>query len=389
MFTQDEIQYITDLRQDIHANPELKYEENRTSEIVRKELESLGYQVISGVAKTGVVGVLETNKPGPCIAFRADMDALPILENTGLSYASNHQGKMHACGHDGHTATLLLAARWLARNKEQLIGTIKLLFQPAEEGGNGADKMVQEGVLETPKVDAIFGYHNRPGFPSNLVFVKPNSAMGGNDTFDVTIKGKAGHSAMPHLAIDPIYIAANIVQQTQGLVGRSKSPLKHGVITVSKFHAGTADNIIPAEAELTINIRSDSPESREQLAGHIENLIKGNCLAFGADYSIDHKHNVPPLCNPPAYADFVLEVAKEILPNHDIEKLDYMPTMGAEDFAFYLEHVPGCFFFVGNGVDCAYLHNEKYNFNDDILSTAASVFVGIALNASRLTNILK
>ncbi len=386
MFTKEEIEYVTQLRRDIHQHPELKYEESRTSEIVRQVLENLGYQVQTGIAGTGVVGLLEGKQPGPCIAFRADMDALPILEKTGLSYASKHEGKMHACGHDGHTATLLLAAHWLARHKESLHGTIKLIFQPAEEGGNGAEKMVQEGVLENPKVEAIFGYHNRPGFASNLIFVKPNSAMGGNDTFDVVIKGKAGHSAMPHLANDPIYIAANIVQQTQGLVGRSKSPLKHGVITVSKFHAGSADNVIPETAELTINIRSDSPESREQLAGRLENIVKGNCLAFGAEYTMTAKHSVPPLCNPPAYADVVLEAARKVMPNHAIEKLDYMPTMGAEDFAFYLEKVPGCFFFIGNGTDCAYLHNEKYNFNDDILSTAAGVFVGLAQHYCGIQN---
>ncbi|NOL48694.1 M20 metallopeptidase family protein [Pelistega europaea] len=378
MFTQEEIQYAIHLRHDIHQHPELKYEENRTSKLVEKELRMLGFQVQTGIAGTGVVGLLQSDIPGPCIAFRADMDALPILEKTGLEYASQHDGKMHACGHDGHTATLLLAARWLANHRAELKGTIKLIFQPAEEGGNGAEKMVKEGVLDNPRVEAIFGYHNRPGFPAKLVFVKPNSAMGGNDTFDVTIKGKAGHSAMPSLAIDPIYVAANIVQQTQGLVGRSKSPLKHGVITVSQFHAGSADNIIPEQANIVINIRSDSPESREQLAGRLENLIKGNCLAFGAEYSMVAKHSVPPLCNPPAYADVVLEATKKVMPDHPLQRLDYMPTMGAEDFAFYLEQVPGCFFFVGNGEDCAYLHNEKYNFNDEILSTAAGVFVGLA-----------
>jgi hippurate hydrolase len=378
MFSQEEVQHAIAIRHDLHAHPELRYEEHRTADIVATELEGLGYEVQRGVAKTGVVALLHGAQEGPCIAFRADMDALPIAEKTGLAYASKHQGKMHACGHDGHTATLLLAARYFAKHKDAFKGTIKLLFQPAEEGGNGAELMVKEGVLENPRVEAIFGYHNRPGYPAKQILLRPNSAMGSNDSYELTIYGKAGHSAMPHLAIDPIYIGANIVQQTQGLVGRGKSPLKHGVITVSTFHAGTASNIIPETAKLTINIRSDSAETRQQLSGRIEALIKANCEVFGAKYHLEHINHMPALINPPEQVNEVQQALNKYLPEHDVVTLDYMPTMGAEDFSFYLEKVPGCFLFVGLGEDVPYLHNEMYNFNDEILDTAASAFVAIA-----------
>lgn len=378
MFSQEDIQHAINIRQDLHAHPELRYEEHRTANIVAAELENLGYEVQRGIAKTGVVALLQSTQEGPCIAFRADMDALPIREKTGLPYASKHEGKMHACGHDGHTAALLLAARYFAKHRTSFKGAIKLIFQPAEEGGNGADLMVKEGVLENPQVEAIFGYHNRPGYPVNQILLRPNSAMGGNDSYELTIYGKAGHSAMPHLAIDPIYIGANIVQQAQGLVGRGKSPLKHGVITVSTFHAGTASNVISETAKLTINIRSDSAETRQQLSGRIEALIKGNCEAFGAKYQLEHINHMPPLVNPPEQVDEVLQALNKYMPEQDVVKLDYMPTMGAEDFSFYLEHVPGCFLFVGLGEDVPYLHNEMYNFNDEILDTAASAFVAIA-----------
>ncbi len=377
MFAQEDIARAIRIRHHIHENPEIKYEEHKTASLVAEELKRLGYDVQTGIAKTGVVGLLQGKEKGPVIAFRADMDALPIVERTNLSYQSQIKGKMHACGHDGHTATLLLAASWIAKNKEHLKGTIKLIFQPAEEGGNGAALMIEEGVLDNPKVDAIFGYHNRPGYEEKMVFAKTNSAMCGNDTYIITIKGKSGHSSMPNRAIDPIYIAACIIQQTQGIVGKLKSPLHAGVITITQFQAGTADNVIPAEATFTLSIRSDSPECRSDLISNLENLIKGCCLPFGADYTIEHKYSIPALVNKPQFVDIVLKAARVVLPHHRIEKIDYLPTMGGEDFAFYLNQIDGCFFFVGNG-QSSYLHNDDYNFNDEILHTAASVFVGIA-----------
>lgn len=376
MFSDTQIEEATALRRKLHQHPELKFQENHTSMLVAKKLKVLGYQVTEGIATTGVMAELDTGREGPVIAFRADMDALPIKEANTLEYSSQREGLMHACGHDGHTAALLLAAETIAAIRNELCGHIKLLFQPAEEGGNGADLMVKAGVLKNPDVDAIFGYHNRPGFPTGQLFVKPGSAMGGNDTYKITVEGLSGHAAMPHLAVDPIYVGASLIQQLQGLVGRHKSPLEAGVITVAAFHAGDAANVIPGQAELLVNIRSDRPSSREALAGKLHQITAGVCNAHGAQFHLEHLHQVPPLVNDYEWSERVLAIANKHNVSTDIQQLDYMPTMGAEDFAFYLQEVPGCFFFVGNG-DSAYLHNEHYDFNDAILPVAGGMFVAL------------
>ncbi|MCG7576486.1 MULTISPECIES: amidohydrolase [unclassified Halomonas] len=376
-FTQPQIDDAVAVRHQLHQHPELKFEETDTAKRVAERLTSLGYKVTEGIATTGVLAELDTGRKGPVIAFRADMDALPIKEANGFAHRSQREGLMHACGHDGHTATLLLAAEAIIAKRDQLCGYIKLLFQPGEEGGNGADEMVKAGVLKNPQVDAIFGYHNRPGFAEGQLFVKPGSAMGGNDTFKITIEGVSGHAAMPHLAVDPIYVGASLVQQLQGLVGRHKSPLEAGVITVAAFHAGDAANVIPGQAELLVNIRSDRESSRAALVGQLEQVVNGVCSAHGARFQLEHQHQIPPLVNDAAWSERVLAIAAEHGVSTDIQQLDYMPTMGAEDFAFYLQEVPGCFFFVGNG-DSAYLHNERYDFNDAILPVAGGMFVALA-----------
>ncbi|MGA4494902.1 M20 metallopeptidase family protein [Vreelandella venusta] len=377
MFSDKQVGEATALRHRLHQHPELKFQENNTAALVAERLKALGYRVTEGIATTGVMAELATGREGPVIAFRADMDALPIEEVNTFEHRSQRQGLMHACGHDGHTATLLLAAEAIMAQRDELCGHIKLLFQPGEEGGNGADIMVKAGVLENPKVDAIFGYHNRPGFPTGQLFVKPGPAMGGNDTYKVTIEGTSGHAAMPHLAVDPIYVGASLIQQLQGLVSRHKSPLEAGVITVAAFHAGGAANVIPGQAELLVNIRSDRPSSREALAGKLEQVTAGVCAAHSAQFHLEHLHQVPPLVNDSAWSERVLTIANKYAVSHDIQQLDYMPTMGAEDFAFYLQEVPGCFFFVGNG-DSAYLHNEHYDFNDAVLPVAGGMFVALA-----------
>ncbi len=377
MFSDKQVGEATALRHRLHQHPELKFQENNTAALVAERLKVLGYRVTEGIATTGVMAELATGREGPVIAFRADMDALPIEEVNTFEHRSQRQGLMHACGHDGHTATLLLAAEAIMAQRDELCGHIKLLFQPGVEGGNGADIMVKAGVLENPKVDAIFGYHNRPGFPTGQLFVKPGPAMGGNDTYKVTIEGTSGHAAMPHLAVDPIYVGASLIQQLQGLVSRHKSPLEAGVITVAAFHAGDAANVIPGQAELLVNIRSDRPSSREALAGKLEQVTAGVCAAHSAQFHLEHLHQVPPLVNDSAWSERVLTIANKYAVSHDIQQLDYMPTMGAEDFAFYLQEVPGCFFFVGNG-DSAYLHNEHYDFNDAVLPVAGGMFVALA-----------
>lgn len=377
MFDDNQLARAVALRRDLHRHPELKFEETRTAARVAERLRELGYRVREGVARTGVVAELDTGRPGPVIALRADMDALPVHEANAFAHRSCHEGRMHACGHDGHTATLMLAAEAIMARRGELKGHLKLLFQPGEEGGNGAERMVREGVLEAPRVDAIFGYHNRPGFEAGMLFAKPGSAMGGNDTYRVVVEGRSGHAAMPHLAVDPIYVGSSIVQQLQGLTARHKSPLRAGVITVAAFHAGDAANVIPGEAELLINIRNDSDEAREALAGRLEQVVQGVCLAHGAGYRLEPLHHVPPLVNDPYWAEVVLKAGRAHGVSPRIERIDYMPTMGAEDFAFYLREVPGCFFFVGNGAQGAYLHNERYEFNDAILPVAAGTFVAL------------
>lgn len=376
MFDDHQVQDATRLRRHLHCHPELKFEEIATAEMVAERLRTLGYRVTEGIATTGVMAELDTGRDGPVIAFRADMDALPIHEANAFEHRSSHAGLMHACGHDGHTASLMLAAEAIIAMQDQLCGHLKLLFQPGEEGGNGAARMVEAGVLDNPRVSAIFGYHNRPGFDEGQLFVKPGPAMGGNDTYRVTLTGRSGHAAMPHLAVDPIYVGASLVQQLQGLVGRHKSPLEAGVITVAAFHAGDAANVIPGQAELIVNIRSDRLSSRDALAGRLERVVSGVCAAHGADFALEHLHQVPPLVNDAEWAERVLAMAKTHGVSHDIQRLDYMPTMGAEDFSFYLQEVPGCFFFVGNG-DSAYLHNEHYDFNDNILPVAGGMFVAL------------
>lgn len=377
MFDTEAIQQAAADRHYIHQHPELQYEEHGTAALVAQRLSALGYEVKTGVAGTGVLATLDTERAGAVIALRADMDALPIEEANDLPYRSEYSGKMHACGHDGHTATLLLAATEIMRRKAQLSGVIKLIFQPAEEGGNGAEKMVKAGVLENPRVDAVFGYHNRPGYETGAIFAKAGSTMGGNDTFYLTLQGRSGHSAMPHLAVDPIYLGAAVIMQLQGIVSRAKSPLKAGVISVTGFEAGNADNIIPETAKIIINIRSDSAESHRQLVGKLEDLIAGVCAPFEAEFRLEHIHHIPPLENHRGETERALRAIQAILPQADVQQIDYMPTMGAEDFAYYLQERPGCFFFVGNGIDSAYLHNHRYDFNDAILPTAAAAFVGI------------
>lgn len=375
MFSQQEIQHAVALRRHFHAHPEMKFEEHGTAKRVAEELRALGYQVAEGIAATGVVGVLDTGRAGPTIALRADMDALPIVEQSGAPYASSTPGVMHACGHDGHTATLLLAAVRIAAMKDRLKGKVKLVFQPGEEGGLGAEKMIEEGVLDG--VDAIFGYHNRPGFPQGEVFVKSGSAMGGCDQFELTIHGRSGHASRPDQAIDPIYVGTLVVQALQGIVSRQVSPLEAGVVTVAQFHAGTAGNVIPATAKLVINSRNSSPKVRDRIVTQIEAVVAGICQSYGARFDLKNVLSIPALINDEAQSRFVLDAAARRFPAGQVKAIDFMPTIGSEDFAFFLQKIPGCFFFVGLGEDRPYLHDDRYDFNDEILPAAAGTFVAI------------
>ena len=375
MFDKQDIAQAVTLRRFFHAHPELKFEEHQTAAKVAEVLRELGYDVTEGVAGTGVIGMLDTGRPGKTVALRADMDALPILEQTGAEYTSSKPGLMHACGHDGHTATLLLAAMQIAKRRDTLNGRVKLVFQPGEEGGLGADKMVKAGVLDG--VDAIFGYHNRPGFPAGRVFVKANAAMGGCDQFELSLFGRSGHAARPDQSVDPIYIGTLVVQALQGIVARQVSPLEAGVVTVAQFNAGTAGNVIPAKAELVINSRNSSPRVRDIIVQQIDAVIAGICQAYGATYELRNVLSIPAVMNDPQQSRFVVDAAAKRFPAGQVETIDFMPTIGSEDFAFFLEKTPGCFFFVGIGEDKPYLHNADYDFNDDILPVAAGTFVAI------------
>ncbi|MGJ4929177.1 M20 metallopeptidase family protein [Bradyrhizobium sp. HKCCYLS2038] len=381
VFSKPAIAEATAIRQHLHANPELRYEECQTADLVASRLKALGYDVTEGVAKTGVVGLLDTGRPGPTIAFRADMDALPIEEQTGLSYASRNPGKMHACGHDGHTASLLLAARKLAEDHDHLSGRLKLLFQPAEEGGLGAVAMIEADVLKG--VENIYGFHNRPGFPLGRVFAKSGPAMGGSTRYELAITGHGGHAARPDLAIDPILVGSAVVQGLQSIVSRRLSPLESGVITVTGFHAGGGGNVIPPTARLMISARDGSPDVFALLGHEIRQVTTNICSAHGARAEITQLLRIPSVINDRAQTDFVIKVAIDTVGENRAGRIDTLATMGAEDFAFYLEQVPGCFFFVGNGEESAYLHDPKYDFCDEILPVAGGMFVAIASHRLR------
>ncbi|ARU87984.1 M20 family metallopeptidase [Pseudomonas sp. M30-35] len=380
MNTHLDISKYIELRHEIHKHPELKYEETNTAQLVAKILKDLGYVVSEGLGKTGVVGLLDTQRPGPCIAFRSDMDALPIHEQNCIPYKSTIDGKMHACGHDGHTASLLCAAEALMQRKDQYKGKIKLIFQPAEEGGAGAKAMIDDGVLESPKVDMIFGFHNRPGFEQGYIFAKPGSAMGGDTSIEIIITGKGGHAAMPHLACDPIVVAAQFINHVQAAVARQLSPLRSGVVTVSSIQAGSRKgiNVIPDACTLTISLRSDSLNTRNLLVAATENALKSACISGACDYAFNVLLDIPALVNDPKATDIAINAFKKNFDHGKVEKIDYMPTMGAEDFSFYLEEVCGCYFFIGNGLDSAYLHNPHYDFNDSIISVAKDCYLSLA-----------
>ncbi|MGO2510020.1 MAG: M20 metallopeptidase family protein [Vibrio hibernica] len=366
------------IRKEIHRNPELKYEEFDTGRLVAEHLTKLGYTVTSGIGHTGVKAVLYTNRPGPTIAFRADLDALPIIELNEFEHKSQIEGKMHACGHDGHTASLLCAAESLINNKESYCGNIVIIMQPAEEGGAGAKAMIDDGVLENPTVDKIFGYHNRPGFKQGLVFVKSGSAMGGNTSISIEILGKGGHAAMPHLTNDPIIAGASFITQVQTVISRKTSPLNSAVVTVSEFHSGQGHNVIGSKAQLSLSVRSDHQETDELLVSEIQKTLKCVCDQFNCTYTFNILLSIPALVNHRQETTDVVNACKDSFDKDHLLEIDYMPTMGAEDFSFYLLERPGCYFFIGNGEDSAYLHNPYYDFNDNNIAVARQVYMDLA-----------
>jgi hippurate hydrolase len=369
------------LRRQIHANPELGYEEFQTSELVAERLARWGYAVHRGLGGTGVVGTLKLGQGGKRLGLRADMDALPMTETTGLSWASRKPGAMHACGHDGHTATLLAAAQVLAAAKG-FDGTLHLIFQPAEEGLMGAKKMVEDGLFERFPCDAVYAFHNEPGFPAGQLGFLPGVIYSSSDTVVITIEGKGGHGAMPHTTVDPIMVAAHLILALQTLVSREVDPNDMAVVTVGAMNAGKAPNVIPTSAELRLSVRARRPEVRAFLRERITAMAQGQAAVHGASAVVDYQWKMPPCVNDAAATEFARRVALESMGERALIP-DMAPLQASDDFAFMLNAVPGSYFIVGNGdgqpgggPGCM-VHNTGYDFNDEILPSTASYWVSL------------
>jgi hippurate hydrolase len=361
------------LRQALHRRPELAYEEHETSALVAEKLRGWGYEVATGIAGTGVVGTLRNGPGERVIGIRADMDALPIEETTGLAYASEIKGKMHACGHDGHTTILLAAAEELARTRD-FSGTVRLIFQPAEENGGGAKRMIADGLFERFPVDAIYGLHNWPGVPEGDFRFIDGSAMASVDLIIIRVVGRGGHGAKPHLAVDPVVAAASIVLALQTVVARNIDPLEAAVVTVGSIHGGIAPNVIPDSVELQITVRSFSAEIREQVKARILAIAKAQAESYGATADIHAPRGYPALINDAAYNAIGRQPALRLFGPERVGTLP--PITASEDFAYFLEHKPGAYLFVGNGPS-ADLHSSLYDFNDAIIGDAARFWVGL------------
>jgi len=377
---QSEIQQI---RRDLHAHPELCYEEQRTSDVVANKLTEWGIPVIRGLGVTGVVGIIKNGTSERSIGLRADMDALPMQEINTFDHASRHPGKMHACGHDGHTAMLLGAAKHLAEHRN-FDGTVYLVFQPAEEGGAGAKRMIEDGLFEQCPMDAIYGMHNWPGIPAGHMSVVEGPMMASSNEFYLTIKGKGAHAAQPHRGIDPVMVAVQIAQSWQTIISRQKSPLDTAVLSITQIHAGSATNVIPDEAKMSGTVRTYTWPVLDLIEQRMGEIAQHTAAAFGAEAEFRFRRNYPPLVNHPAETRFAVEVMKEVLGADRVDD-QVEPTMGAEDFAYFLQAKPGCYMFIGNGegdhrdgghgLGPCVLHNGSYDFNDNLLPIGASFWV--------------
>ena len=365
------------MRHHLHAHPELSFQEHETAAYVAGKLEGWGYEVTRNVGGLGVVGVLKQGSGGRAIAIRADMDALPITEATGLPYASATPGKMHACGHDGHTTMLLGAADYLARTR-RFNGTVVLIFQPAEEAGknSGAQAMIADGLFERFPCDAIFGLHNHPGAPAGSFLMRAGPLMAASDTITLRVRGKGGHASRPHLTIDPIVVAANIVMSLQTVVSRSVDPTDTAVVTVGTIHGGTAVNVIPETAELGLSVRSFLPKTRAVLEQRIREIATSVAAAHGATVEIAIDHGYPVVLNSEAETAFATEVVTELVGAENVAACPLIP--GSEDFAYFLEHKPGCFLRLGNGRNSAILHSSSYDFADYSLTAGAAMWARLA-----------
>jgi hippurate hydrolase len=362
---------LTEARRHLHQFPELSVQEKSTAQWVAEKLQAWGYQVTRNVGGHGLVATLK-NGEGKGIALRADMDALPIQEETQKPYASQHAGTMHACGHDGHTTMLLGAAQQLAKTKN-FKGTVHLVFQPAEEAGkdSGAQQMIADGLFERFPCDAIFGIHNHPGVDVGTFMFGAGAFMSASDTCYIKVKGKGGHAARPHQAVDPVVIMGSLIMALQTVVSRNIDPLQTSVVTIGTAHAGSVSNVIPDSASMSLSIRSFSPEVRELLERRIKTLVRAQVESYGGEVEITYERGYPVVINSLAETDFARQVAVELV-GEDKVVFPFGPVTGSEDFAYYLQHKPGCFLRIGNGTDSVLLHNPKYDFNDQNLSYGAA-----------------
>ena len=379
---------IAAIRRDIHAHPELCFEERRTADIVARKLTEWGIPIHRGLGKTGVVGIVQGRDGGACgraVGLRADMDALPMQEFNTFDHASRHAGKMHACGHDGHTAMLLAAAQHFSKNRH-FDGTVYLIFQPAEEGGGGAREMIRDGLFKQFPVEAVFGMHNWPGEKVGKFAIAPGPVMASSNEFKITIRGKGSHAALPHNGIDPVPIACQMVLGFQTIISRNKKPIDAGVVSVTMIHAGEATNVVPDFCELQGTVRTFSIEVLDLIEARMKQIAEHTCAAYDATCEFEFVRNYPPTINSAPEAEFARQVMNDIVGADHVMVQE--PTMGADDFAYMLQAKPGAYCFIangdgshremGHGAGPCMLHNPSYDFNDDLIPLGATYWVRLA-----------
>ncbi len=374
---------LTGIRRDLHAHPELAYEELRTSDAVAAKLTEWGIPIVRGLGKTGVVGIIKNGSSSKSIGLRADMDALPMQEINTFPHASKNQGKMHACGHDGHTAMLLGAAHHLSKHRN-FDGTVYLVFQPAEEGGGGARTMIADGIFDQFPMDAIYGMHNWPGIPVGQFGVVEGPMMASSNEFRVKVTGRGGHAALPHRTVDPVMVAVQMAQAWQTIITREKNPLQTAVLSVTQIHTGSAVNVIPDDAQIVGTVRTFTDATLDLIETRMAEIAKNIAAAFGAEVEFKFRRNYPPLINHAKETAFAIEVMSDVVGRDNVDTRTE-PTMGAEDFAFFLQKKPGCYVFIGNGegdhragghgLGPCHLHNGSYDFNDNLLPIGGSFWV--------------
>jgi len=376
---------LASLRRDLHAHPELGYQEQRTAALIADTLTQWGIPVHRGLGGTGVVGIVRNGSSARALGLRADIDALPVTERNTFAHASVHQGRMHACGHDGHTAMLLAAARYLAAHRG-FDGTVYLVFQPAEEGGGGARAMIRDGLFERFPMEAIFGIHNWPGLAAGQFALRAGPVFAATSEFKVTIRGRGAHAAMPHNSIDPLPVACQIVQAFQTVISRNKRPLDPAVISTTMIRAGEATNVIPEACELQGTVRTFTVEVLDMIEQRMRRIAEATCEASGAGCEFAFTRNYPPTVNHARETGFVRELLGELVGAENVKEFE--PTMGAEDFSYFLQEKPGCYFVIGNGdgthrsaghgAGPCMLHNPSYDFNDELIPLGGSMWVRLA-----------